>query len=63
VGQLTVQRITQEIKDPATGRVIRRLASDVGVVRVVEVDAESAVADIVSGSGFQVSDTVKSGGN
>jgi curli biogenesis system outer membrane secretion channel CsgG len=61
--QLTVQRVTQEIKDPATGRVIRRLASEVGVVRVVEVDAESAVADIVSGSGFQVSDTVKSGGN
>jgi curli biogenesis system outer membrane secretion channel CsgG len=60
--QLTVQRVTQEIKDPASGRVIRRLASDVGVVRVVEADAESAVADIVSGSGFQMNDTVKSGG-
>jgi curli biogenesis system outer membrane secretion channel CsgG len=58
--QLTIQRVTQEIKDPATGKVIRRLATDVGVVRVVDVDDESSVADVVSGTGFQVSDTVKS---
>ena len=58
--QLAVQRVSQEIKDPATGRVIRRLSTDVGVLRVVEVDEESAVADIVSGSDFKVSDAVKS---
>jgi curli biogenesis system outer membrane secretion channel CsgG len=58
--QLTIQRVTQEIKDPASGRVIRRLATDVGVVKVVDVDDESAVADVASGSGFQVGDTVKS---
>jgi curli biogenesis system outer membrane secretion channel CsgG len=61
--QLTVQRVSQEIKDPATGRVIRRLSTDVGVLRVVEVDEESAVADIVSGSDFKVSDAVKSSAN
>jgi curli biogenesis system outer membrane secretion channel CsgG len=58
---LTVQRVSQEIKDPATGKVIRRLSTDVGTVRVAEVDDESSVVDIVSGSDFKVSDTVKSG--
>jgi curli biogenesis system outer membrane secretion channel CsgG len=61
--QLTVQRVSQEIKDPATGNVIRRLSTDVGVIRVVDVDEASAVAEIVSGSGFQVSDMVKNAGN
>jgi len=31
--QLNVERVTREIKDPATGTVIRRLASAVGVVK------------------------------
>lgn len=56
---LNVERVSQEIKDPATGRVIRRLSSVVGTVRVVDVDDESAVADIVTGTGFKVSDIVK----
>jgi curli biogenesis system outer membrane secretion channel CsgG len=57
--QLSVERVGQEIKDPATGKVIRRLTSSVGVVRVVDVDADSSVADVVSGTGFRVSDVVK----
>jgi curli biogenesis system outer membrane secretion channel CsgG len=60
--QLTVQRVSQEIKDPATGKVIRRLTSDVGVLKVVEADDDSAVGDIVSGTDFKISDTVKSAG-
>jgi curli biogenesis system outer membrane secretion channel CsgG len=58
--QFTVERVSQEIKDPATGKVIRRLSTTVGVVRAVDVDDESAIADVVSGSGFRVSDVVKS---
>src|SRR5262245_4763412 len=57
--QLSVQRVTQEIKDPASGRVIRRLATEVGVLRVVDVDADSAGTEVVSGSDFKVGDTVK----
>jgi curli biogenesis system outer membrane secretion channel CsgG len=56
---LNVERVSQEIKDPATGKVIRRLSSIVGTVRVVDVDDQSSVADVVSGSGFKVSDVVK----
>ncbi|HXU20974.1 MAG TPA: CsgG/HfaB family protein [Verrucomicrobiae bacterium] len=57
--QLSVERVTKEIKDPATGAVIRRLASPVGVVRVTDVDDISAVAAPVSGAGFKVGDAVK----
>jgi curli biogenesis system outer membrane secretion channel CsgG len=58
--QLSIQRVSHEIKDPATGKVIRRLSSNVGIVRVVDVDDQSAVADVVSGTGFKVGDVVKS---
>jgi curli biogenesis system outer membrane secretion channel CsgG len=57
---LNVERVSQEIKDPATGKVIRRLATPVGVLKVVDVDADSSVASVVSGTGFKVSDVVKS---
>src|SRR2546430_14530178 len=57
--QLNVERVTREIKDPATGQVIRRLASTVGVVKITEVDDISAVAVAVSGAGFKVGDAVK----
>ena len=58
--RLSVQRTSQEIKDPATGKVIRRLTSEVGVVRVTEVDEDSSVAAVESGAGFKISDLVKS---
>lgn len=57
--QLSVERVTAEIKDPATGQVIRRLTDKLGVVEIIELDDTSAVARIVSGSGFQVGDLVK----
>ncbi len=57
--QLTVQRVTKEIKDPSTGQVIRRLTSPVGVIRLTDVDAISAVGTPVSGSDFKVGDAVK----
>jgi curli biogenesis system outer membrane secretion channel CsgG len=57
--QFSVERVSQEIKDPATGKVIRRLSSSVGIIRVVDVDDQSSVAEVVSGSGFKVNDPVK----
>ncbi len=57
--QLTVSRVTREIKDPTTGKVIRRLASEVGVIRLTDVDAISAIGIPVSGSDFKVGDEVK----
>lgn len=57
--QLTVKRVTKEIKDPSTGQVIRKLTTDVGVIRLTDVDDISAVGTPVSGSGFKVGDAVK----
>ena len=57
--QLTVERVSKEIKDPSTGKVIRRMSSPVGVIKVTDVDDISAVATAVSGTGFKIGDAVK----
>jgi curli biogenesis system outer membrane secretion channel CsgG len=57
--QLNVERVTKEIKDPSTGKVIRRLATSVGVVKVTDVDDISSVCTAVSGTGFKIGDAVK----
>jgi len=57
--QLNVERITKEIKDPATGQVIRKMSTTVGVIRLTDVDDISAVGKPVSGAGFKVGDAVK----
>jgi outer membrane protein OmpA-like peptidoglycan-associated protein/curli biogenesis system outer membrane secretion channel CsgG len=54
--QLTVVRVGREIKDPATGQVIRRLTSTIGTIQAADVDDTSSVCNVVSGSGFQVGD-------
>jgi curli biogenesis system outer membrane secretion channel CsgG len=58
--QLTVMRVTKEIKDPATGAVIRRLSTNIGIVRATDVDDASAVCVPVSGTDFKTGDAVKS---
>jgi curli biogenesis system outer membrane secretion channel CsgG len=57
--QLTVERVSKEIKDPSSGKVIRRMSTSVGVVRVTDVDDISSVATTVSGTGFKTGDAVK----
>jgi curli biogenesis system outer membrane secretion channel CsgG len=57
--QLNVERVTKEIKDPATGQVIRKMSTTVGVIKLTDVDAISAVGTPVSGAGFKVGDAVK----
>lgn len=57
--QLTVKRVTKEIKDPTTGKTLRKMTADVGVIKLTDVDDVSAVGTAVSGSGFKVGDEVK----
>ncbi|MFB3917103.1 MAG: CsgG/HfaB family protein [Terriglobales bacterium] len=57
--QLSVERVSQEIKDPATGQVLKRLTKPIGTVQVSEVDEVSATAKIVSGMGFRVGDLAR----
>ena len=57
--ELNVLRVTHEIKDPSTGKVIRKMTSPVGVVKVTDVDDQSSVCTAVSGAAFKVGDMVK----
>lgn len=55
---LAVNRKVRDVKDPATGRVIRSVVDAVGVLKITEADASSAVGKF-SGTGMaKVGDTV-----
>jgi hypothetical protein len=56
---LTVERVTREIKDPATGNVLRRLSNAVGKVTVTDVDELSAVCAGAGGASYKEGDIVK----
>jgi len=57
--QMSVERVSQEIKDPTTGKVLRRMSTEVGKIEISDVDDISAVGKVVSGTGFKVGDVVK----
>lgn len=57
--KVSIERVTKEVKDPATGEVIRRLTQPIGMVELVEVDGRSSVGKIVSGTQFKVGDLAK----
>ena len=58
--RLEVRRKMREIKDPATGRVIRTVEDKLGEVTITEVDEQSSVGDYRGASPARVGDTVKS---
>ncbi len=57
--RVAIERVTKEVKDPATGQVIRRLTQPVGVVEITEADSQSSVGKVVSGTQFKVGDVAK----
>ena len=57
--QLQIKRATREIKDPATGRVIRTIEDTVGTLTITQVDEQSAVGKFSGGTPPKVGDTVK----
>ena len=57
--ELSVERVSKEIKDPATGKVLRRMSTSIGTVKVTDVDDISSVCSVVSGTGFKAGDAVK----
>lgn len=57
--KLSVERVTREIKDPSSGKVLRRMTDKIGVIEVTNLDDTSAEAKIVSGAGFKVGDVAK----
>lgn len=56
---MSVERVTKEIKDPATGAVLRKMTSKLGEIEVTDVDEVSAVCKPVSGTDFKVGDMAR----
>jgi curli biogenesis system outer membrane secretion channel CsgG len=57
--KLQVTRVGREIKDPATGKVLRRTDSALGTVTISEVDDQSSVGTYDGSEGVKVGDRVK----
>ena len=57
--KLQVTRVGREIKDPATGKVLRRTESPMGTITISEVDDASAVGNYDGTAGVKVGDRVK----
>lgn len=55
--KVSIERVSKEIKDPATGEVIRRLTEKIGEIELTDVDEKSSVGQVISGTNFQVGDT------
>lgn len=56
---LSVERVVREVKDPATGAVLRKLTEPAGQIQLTEVDEGSSVGRILSGTNFSVGDVAK----
>jgi curli biogenesis system outer membrane secretion channel CsgG len=56
---VSLERVSREVKDPATGNVLRRITAPIGQAKLTEVDASSSVATVISGTGFRVGDLAK----
>jgi curli biogenesis system outer membrane secretion channel CsgG len=56
---LSLERVSKEIKDPSTGKVLRRMSTQVGTVEVTDVDDVSSVANLLTGAGVKVGDLAK----
>ena len=57
--KLTVARVGREIRDPATGKVIRRVEERLGEVTISEVDEASSVGNYSGTGAVKVGDAVK----
>lgn len=55
----TIERIKQEIRDPQSGVIVRKITEKIGEVRVTEADDLSAVCAILTGTQFRIGDLAK----
>ena len=57
---LRVLRVSRTVKDPATGKPLRDIVTEVGRVRIEEADAESSSGTITLGDEIKIGDLVRS---
>jgi curli biogenesis system outer membrane secretion channel CsgG len=56
---LHVLRVARTVKDPATGKPLREIVTEIGQIRVDEADKDSSTATIISGNGIKLGDIVR----
>lgn len=57
--KLIVERMVREVRDPASGKVIRAITSAVGDVTITEADASSSVGTFSGAGKPKIGDVVK----
>ena len=60
--KLSIERVTRQVKDPKTGKVIRNITKPVGTVELLDVDSISSIGkitEITRGEKLQVGDIAK----
>jgi curli biogenesis system outer membrane secretion channel CsgG len=57
--KFSIERVTKQVKDPTTGKVIRNVTQPIGMIELIEVDATSSVGRIIGGGKFKVGDIAK----
>lgn len=57
--KLSVKRVGREIRDPATGKVIRRVEENIGEITITEADEASAVGKFSGAGAVKVGDAVR----
>jgi curli biogenesis system outer membrane secretion channel CsgG len=55
---LAVKRMVREVKDPTSGKVIRRIENSVGTIQITDADESSAVGKFSGSGSAKVGDTV-----
>jgi len=58
--KLEIRRVAREIKDPATGKVLRRISDKLGIVTITEVDEASSVGTFAGDTPAKAGDSVAS---
>jgi hypothetical protein len=57
--RISIERTTQTVKDPQTGKVIRQITQPIGTLEIVEADNQSSVGRVITGSSFKIGDLAK----
>jgi curli biogenesis system outer membrane secretion channel CsgG len=57
--RISIERPTQTVKDPQTGKVIRQITQSIGTIELVDVDSQSSIGQVITGSQFKVGDVAK----
>jgi curli biogenesis system outer membrane secretion channel CsgG len=56
---MQVERVVRAIRDPATGKVLRRQTQPLGRVQLIQVNPDFSVGRVLRGGGFRINDVAK----